>query len=63
MKYLWLIIFWTIILFVVWNMGNKSGKNEEKSKNDKNKLDQVASAKRIDDLPDSAIDKLPSIYD
>lgn len=52
-----------VALVSVYILGKSEGKNDEKHKQDKQKLDQVASAKRIDDLPDAVIDKLPSKYD
>ena len=50
-------------LAVSYRAGKKDGKNEEMQKQKDKTLQSAAMAKRIDNLSDADIDRLPSKYD
>lgn len=50
-------------LAVSYRAGKKDGKNEEMQKQKDKTLRSAAMAKRIDNLSDADIDRLPSKYD
>lgn len=50
-------------LAVSYRTGKRDGKNEEMQKQKDKTLQSAAMAKRIDNLSDADIDRLPSKYD
>ena len=51
------------MLVSVYILGRRDGKRVEETKQQEKLLEKISLAKRIDDMSDSDIDRMPSKYD